>query len=140
MPRGSCLCGGVTFEADRVQLLVQCHCSNCRKSHGTAFRAGAMVPSDGFRWLAGEDSLTVYKAPSGFTAPFCRVCGSTAPWVSEEYGAVFVPCGLFDEPIDRTYDFHVFVGSKADWWEISDSRPPFEEYPPGMGSKLDGPG
>ena len=136
--RGSCLCGGVAFEADSVQLLVQCHCSLCRKSHGTAFRAGAMVPAGAFRWLSGDDLLRVYRAPSGYTAPFCRICGSTAPWVSEEYDAVFVPCGLFDGPVDRSYDFHVFVGSKAPWWEISDSLRRFEEYPPGLGPKSEG--
>ena len=99
-----------------------------------------MVPVTGFRWLSGEDSLRVYRRPSGYTAPFCRVCGSTAPWVSEEYGAVFVPCGLFDEPFDRAYDFHVFAGSKADWWQISDSRHQFESFPPGMESKAEGSG
>jgi len=97
-----------------------------------------MVPAGAFRWLSGDDLLRVYRAPSGYTAPFCRICGSTAPWVSEEYDAVFVPCGLFDGPVDRSYDFHVFVGSKAPWWEISDSLRRFEEYPPGLGPKSEG--
>jgi len=136
--RGSCLCGGVAFEADAVQLLVQCHCSLCRRSHGSAFRAGAMIPGGSFRWVSGEDLLRVYRAPSGYTAPFCRVCGSTAPWVSEAHGAVFVPCGLFDGDVGRTYDFHVFAGSQAEWWEITDERPRFPEYPPGYDPKPGG--
>ena len=140
MARGSCLCGGITFEADRVQLLVQCHCSLCRKSHGTAFRAGAMVARDAFRWLGGEELLREYRATSGYTAPFCSVCGSTAPWVSERHGAVFVPCGLFEEPTAHPCDFHVFADSKALWWEITDELPRFAEYPPGYDPDADGSG
>jgi hypothetical protein len=28
---------------------------------------------------------------------------------------------------------HIFVGFKAPWYEISDTLPQFEEWPPGMG-------
>jgi hypothetical protein len=28
---------------------------------------------------------------------------------------------------------HIFVGSKAPWYEIADALPQFEEWPPGMG-------
>jgi hypothetical protein len=31
MVRGSCLCGGVEFEADEIPLITHCRCSMCRK-------------------------------------------------------------------------------------------------------------
>ena len=37
MVRGSCLCGGVRFEADEIPIMTSCHCSMCRKAGGGAF-------------------------------------------------------------------------------------------------------
>ena len=37
MIRGSCLCGAVRFEIDRVRALTHCHCTICRKLSGAAF-------------------------------------------------------------------------------------------------------
>ena len=37
---GSCLCGGVKFEiAGPLMAPLNCHCSQCRKHHGSAFRS-----------------------------------------------------------------------------------------------------
>jgi len=133
MVRGSCLCGGIRFEVDCVPVLHSCHCTKCRKAHGTAFRTAATVPADTFRFLAGEDLVTVWRdAPQGYAAAFCRVCGSNAPSVSEALGLAFVPAGLFDEDPGARPRFHVFVGSKAPWWEITDDATQYEEFPPGF--------
>ena len=38
MIRGSCLCGDVAFCVDGpLELRSHCHCSMCRKTHGSAF-------------------------------------------------------------------------------------------------------
>ncbi len=131
MVRGSCLCRGIEFEADHVSLIINCHCSKCRKAHGSAFRSGATVAIDEFRFLKGEDLIQIYESPSGYKAPFCRVCGSTAPWVAEHHDQVFVPAGLFDDDPGARPALHIFVGSKAPWWEITDDCKRFEEWVPG---------
>ena len=42
---------------------------------------------------------------------------------------VFIPAGLFDgDPVARP-TLHMFVDSKAPWWEIDDELPKFKEYP-----------
>lgn len=114
-----------------------CHCSKCRKTHGTAFRAAATVSSDDFRFVAGEDLVSVWRdAPDGYAASFCRVCGSNAPSVSLQMGLAFVPGGLLDDDPGVRPSFHVFVGSKASWWEITDDATQHDEFPPGF-SKSD---
>lgn len=132
MVRGSCLCGGIRFEARAVPLLTTCHCSKCRKSRGAAFSVTASVPLRDFRFLAGEDLIQTWQPPEGTYAPvFCRVCGSSAPWVVPERGLVFVPAGLLDDDPGVRPALHMFVGSKAPWWEITDRLPQFQEWVPG---------
>jgi hypothetical protein len=36
--------------------------------------------------------------------------------------------GLLDDSYAGSLVRHIFVGSKADWWEITDSAPQFEEH------------
>jgi len=78
MTRGSCLCGGVAFEASDQIELRNCHCSRCRKARGAAYAANLFVPAGGFRWLRGEDLLINYRLPNTqrFGNSFCRICGS----------------------------------------------------------------
>ena len=133
MLRGSCLCGGVRFEIDRVLAMHSCHCSLCRKAHGSAFRAAATVKLDAFRLVAGQELIQTYQAsPDGYRATFCRVCGSNAPFASLQYGKAFVPAGLLDDDPGVRPSFHCFVGSKAPWWEITDDARQFEKWPPGF--------
>ena len=46
MIRGSCLCGAVQFEVEKVRSLTHCHCANCRKLTGAAFASYAHVDAD----------------------------------------------------------------------------------------------
>lgn len=133
MIAGSCLCGAVRFEVARVPLMSHCHCSKCRKANGGAFRTGATAPVGDFRWVAGGDQVEHYRTPSGYTRSFCRVCGCIAPLVSKERGLVSIPAGLFDDDPGSRPALHMFVGSKAPWWEIADDLPQFEEWVPGYG-------
>lgn len=133
MIQGSCLCGGIRFEVESVPLISLCHCSKCRKAHGAAFRPAAMVPLDQFRLTSGRDLMQRYETPpGGYTAVFCRICGSTAPRVMEERGIVSIPAGLLDGDPGVRPALHIFVGSKAPWWEITDAAPQFEEWVPGF--------
>ncbi len=134
MIRGGCLCGAVRFEADEIPLLTHCHCSLCRKVSGAAFSTTACLPSSRFRFLAGADLVETYRHPqSVFTNSFCRTCGSAAPWVAAEEGHAFIPAGLLDDDPQVRPALHMFVGSKAPWWSITDDAPQFDEWVPGFG-------
>ncbi len=131
MIRGSCLCRGVQFEIrGEVSGMTDCHCSMCRKAHGASFVTFVSSSRDDFRWVQGEDLITVYNASAAFGRPFCRVCGSTLGGMS--HGRVgSITLGTVDgDPGVRPLS-HIFVGSKAIWHEIEDDLPQFEEWPPG---------
>jgi len=66
---GSCLCGGVRFEVtEPFTRAGHCHCTRCRKHSGTFGETQGRVPRSGFRLLAGEELLRVYRpAPDAAT-------------------------------------------------------------------------
>ena len=132
MLRGSCLCGGVRYEiSGPLSYPLNCHCSMCRKAHGAAFRSRARVKADDFRWTQGAELLTYYESSPGNHRGFCRVCGS--PLLSRfdndpsSYG---LPLGALDDDPGIKPGFHVFVASKAPWYDITDELPQFAELPP----------
>ncbi len=133
MIRGSCLCRGIEFEATEIPLIVLCHCSICRKASGAPFDAGATVPSANFDLTRGDNLIQVYESSPGIRRAFCRVCGSRAPSRSADGKMVFVPAGLLDDDPHVVPALHIFVGSKAPWWDITDELPQFEKCVPGYG-------
>ena len=134
---GSCLCGEVRFELTREPVwAVNCHCSRCRKTSGTAFASNLFVPYDALRYTQGEDHLRSYKPPEAerFTHVFCNRCGSTLPFASATRGVVGVPMGSLDGNPRYSPRAHIHVESRAPWFEITDGLP---QHPTGPGSGED---
>ena len=131
MLRGGCLCGRIRYEiVGPVGEALYCHCSMCRKSHGTAFRARLSVPKSSFRFVQGEDFLTIYRSSEDTIKRFCRICGSPVvnSWDPEPDSYGLAMGSLDDDPGVRSL-CHIFVGSKAPWYEITDSLPQYQEFP-----------
>jgi hypothetical protein len=131
MNRARCLCGNVTWESDGpIESMSHCHCSRCRKAHGAAFATYVMVPAAGFR-LHGTEHVTRWESSPGFFRCFCSRCGSVVPGDPWE-GRIFAPAGNFEHDPGVRPMAHIFVASKAPWFEIRDSLPRFDAYPPGI--------
>lgn len=133
MVGGSCLCGDIVYEIEgQFQYMAHCHCSMCRKIHGSAFATYVGAPTEGFRWVSGEDRMTKYPSSPGFERAFCSTCGSVVPSPDEKTQLSFVPAGNLEEDCVVRPEAHIFVASKAPWYTITDNLPQFDEYPPGM--------
>jgi hypothetical protein len=132
--RGSCLCGEVRYETSGPPIRVNhCHCSRCRKARGTAYATNLVLQLDAFRYLAGEDRVTVFKVPGAqhFAHAFCRVCGASTPRVDESRGIAIVPMGSFDDDPGARPERHIYVDSRAAWEaEVQDGLPTFPGAPP----------
>jgi hypothetical protein len=136
MTTGSCLCGAVRYEASGpYRWMAHCHCSMCRKQHGSLYGTSVGVDPKNFRWLQGEDAIVHYRSSASFQRPFCRHCGSALPDASGEH--VVCPAGGLDESLEMKPQAHIFVGSKSPMCEITDSLLQFEEYPPGYGAAVE---
>ena len=129
MLRGRCGCRAVCFEvADEFVVSYNCHCSNCRAETGAAFLPWGQIEREKMRFVRGERSLLIEGDPEGRHVTRCGKCFSVLCWtVSEQM--LRVPYGtLIDSPTLRPMG-HMFVGSKAPWYEIRDDLPQHQEYP-----------
>lgn len=132
---GSCLCGSVRWRVDgELSSVSHCHCSMCRKAHGTAFGTYAVASRSALRWLSGESAVTRYASSPGTERGFCSRCGSVVP---EDYGdtLVFVPLGCLDDNQVPVPTEHIFVGSRARWHTITDALAQHDAYPPGVDAR-----
>ena len=128
--RGSCLCGAVAFEVTGpLKGAHNCHCSRCRKGRAAAHASNAFTSIDGARFVRGEDHVVTYKVPEArfFAVAFCDTCGSGVLRHDPVRGIAVIPMGALDDDPGRGADDHIFVGSKAPWYEITDDLPQFEE-------------
>lgn len=97
MVMGSCLCGEVAFEAELFDAMVHCHCSICRKQHGSAFATFVTTPRQAFRWVSGQDRTARYdSSPDGYRN-FCSTCGSPVPCVDGDAPHAHIPAGMLDD-------------------------------------------
>lgn len=124
MLRGSCLCDAIRFEiSGSTTELGMCHCSKCRKVSGVASNAILMVARDGLQWISGEQDVSKFQLPSGWSVWRCDTCGSPVPMLHPGGGAYWVPAGLLDADPGVKVAGHIFVGSKAAWDEIAGDAP-----------------
>ncbi len=73
---GRCFCGAVHYAvADAFTYAMNCHCSNCRRTTGSAFKPFAGIERGEFAVTQGEDKLMTYGDDKANDI-HCRVCGS----------------------------------------------------------------
>jgi hypothetical protein len=130
--RGACLCGAVTFAiAPPYRWFAHCHCSMCRKHHGTLFGTGLGVADERLEWLGGSADIVHYRASAAFERPFCRHCGSTVPARSQDARYWHVPAGLLEGDPGARPRSQIFAASRSPLFELDDGLPQHEAYPPG---------
>jgi hypothetical protein len=126
---GSCLCGAVRYEVDSPATQVDnCHCPMCRKQHGAAFATYAAYPKGDVRVVAGEDKVQTYRSGPQTERRFCRICGSSLFWLDTTGERIWVAVGTLDGDPGRPMEGHIFVGTKALWYTITDDLPQYDTW------------
>lgn len=125
---GQCFCGAVHYTvADEFGYALNCHCSGCRRTTGSAFKPMAGIERGKLAVTKGRDNLLIFGEENGHNA-HCRACGSLLYSVVRDGAFVHVAMGtLVDEPGIRP-TAHIFVGSKAPWFTITDDLPQYEGH------------
>jgi hypothetical protein len=119
---GECSCGAVRYLVDDAfRYALNCHCSRCRKATGSAFKSFGGIELEKLRIVQGAtDTLRVGGEAHDVR---CRHCGSLLFSVVRRGKFAHVTFGtLVDAPTLRP-TAHVYVESKAPWFEITDSLP-----------------
>ncbi len=129
MLTGRCLCGGVRYEIEgEIGSATFCHCSQCRRANGTAFATNASVRSEQFRLATGQSLVTEYESSPGKFRAFCSRCGSPILKRNDDHPeAVRLRLGTLETDPRLKPSRNIYVGSKAPWFEITDTLPQFRE-------------
>ncbi len=128
MPKGSCLCGAVSFDIDAaLHAPDACHCSQCRKQSGH-YWASTNVKRETLT-LHGADNVRWYQSSEKVRRGFCATCGSVLFWEPlEGHDFIAVAMGAFDSPTGARLVKHIFVADKGDYYEIADGLPQSAQY------------
>jgi hypothetical protein len=125
---GGCWCGAVRYRvADAFLCAASCHCSRCRAATGTACKAFAGIERERLEITDGADRLLVV-GDEDLNDTRCGACGSLLFSVVRDGAYVHVAMGSLNDAPSIRPAAHIFVGSKARWFEIADDVPQFEEY------------
>ena len=76
---GGCHCGNITFVAEiDPEKVVICHCTDCQRLSGSAFRVVVRAPRDKFELRGGKPKTYIKTAESGArrVQAFCPECGT----------------------------------------------------------------
>jgi hypothetical protein len=125
MLAGRCVCGAVHYRvADEFRYAANCHCADCRRATGSAFKPFAGIERKKFGVTQGADQLLLFGEETAHDAR-CGTCGSFLYSVVRDGAYVHVAMGtLTDAPVIRPHE-HIFVGSKAPWFTIADDLPQY---------------
>lgn len=123
---GGCLCGAVRYEVKgELRNVVNCHCSMCQKLHGV-YGAHSKARKENISFTR-KDGLAWYKTSEVAQRGFCKKCGSSLFWEPFDLDATGIIAGSLDGPTNLKTMGHIFVGEKADFYEITDEHPQFKE-------------
>ena len=129
---GGGLCGGVRYEITLpFRRANHCHCTRCRRHSGTFGLTQGRVPREGFRLVAGEELIRVYRPDGGTSKAFCSICGSSLfgyAWPEGE--EISVRFGSLDDDPRIRPQYHSHVASAAPWESIPEDGLPRYPGPP----------
>lgn len=128
MINGYCECRRVSFKVDgEINDFSHCHCSQCRRLHGAAYATFAGVSRASFRYLSGQDDLSTYASSDDHNRVFCSNCGSNIMVeLDAEPDSYYLSMSAIEGDPLRPKGYHIYVGSKAPWHEISDDLEKFD--------------
>lgn len=128
--RGKCLCGEIEFTAlEKSGLVFNCHCSMCRRSHGSDYATQAFALRDSLKFIKGEEHLKEYQSTVGVRA-FCSHCGSRLMNYGKDGGdylSIAIAC--LDDSFAGKAVAHCFTTSKAKWHDPCQKLLSFPEFP-----------
>jgi len=127
---GRCSCGEVTFTLENTfDYAYYCHCSRCRMRTGSAFAAIGGASIDKLQIILGNKNLLIEGECSDGYGARCSRCYSFLFAAVRGRQYVHVSLGVLAGTPSRLPDHHIYVGSKAPWYQITDDLPQYDELP-----------
>ena len=101
----------------------------CQKQHGAAAGTYANVGRAGLIIERGEAFITEYASSEHGRRAFCRACGSTLFWRSEQSpDRIAIALGTLDSAFAGSVEIELHIDTKPSWLPCK-SRPDDDEQP-----------
>jgi len=127
---GRCSCGEVSFTLENtLDYAYYCHCSRCRTRTGSAFATIGGASIDKLRVTAGNRNLLIEGECSDGYGARCNRCYAFLFAAVRGRQYVHVSLGVLAGTPSRLPDHHIYVASKAPWYQITDGLPQYDELP-----------
>jgi hypothetical protein len=98
---------------------------------GVPAMAFTCVPRDDFEWREGEVRVRWIESSSFGRRAFCGECGTPLQiQVNHQPETVDFPIVTLDKPDAAAPEFHIFWGSKVDWFNPGDELPRHDKFRP----------
>lgn len=124
---GRCLCGGVVYAIDGdLTPPIACHCSQCARTSGN-YAAMASCPTDALT-IEPAETLNWYRSSAETERGFCSRCGGNLFWRAAPGEVTYVTAGTLDRPTGLRLAEHIHVGSKSDFYDLTDGLPQKDEW------------
>ncbi len=124
---GGCLCSGVRYQiTGQRRNVVNCHCQNCRRTHGH-FAAYTSVHQSNLVMIS-QQTLQWYhdKSPNTYRG-FCNRCGASLFWDARDgRNKMAVAAGTLDDSCELKTIGHVYLSEAGRYYEINDGLPRFD--------------
>jgi hypothetical protein len=127
---GQCSCGELRFAVENAfEYAFYCHCSRCRLRTGSAFAAIAGIAIDKVEVDVGREHLLLEGECSDGYGARCALCHAFLFAAVRNRQYMHVSLGVLTGTPNRLPDHHIYVGSKAPWFQITDTLPQYDELP-----------
>jgi hypothetical protein len=130
---GSCHCGNIKFEAEiDLDKVTICHCTDCQRMTGAAFRTVVPAIKHSFKLLEGEPTTYLKIAESGNRRiqAFCPNCGTSVYATSELNQEIFgLRVGTLKQRAEIIPKKQIWNRSAMKWVSEIDHLPKFEKQP-----------
>lgn len=101
-----------------------CHCTRCRRLHGTLFATFAFVMREHIEIEQGEENLSTYRSPNAG----CHLFAES----DRKPGVMWYKPAVFDQDAHPSHpqksEKHIFVSSKSPLEIIGDGLPQYQGY------------
>jgi hypothetical protein len=124
---GGCLCGGVRYEIIGPRRdVINCHCENCRRTHGNFAAYTSVNKAD--LVLTNARTLLWYHDQSPDTyRGFCKRCGASLFWdARDEHNRMAVAAGSLDDSLALKTIGHIYTSEAGKYYNFDDGLPQFE--------------
>ena len=126
---GQCRCGAIHYAVqDEFKYAVNCHCPECRRATGSAFKPFGGIERDKLRLTQGEEHILIFGDEAASHDIHCKVCGSLLYSVVRAGAFVHVTLGTLNDAPSLRPTAHIFVGEKAPWFTITDDLPQYQGH------------